>query len=82
MSTRRPLGDMLMEVATGTLDALTTAPGLRIRRIALTLPVEVQLTRVGDRTDVLGDLPRRLTRTAFDLKPCRLVVVWDEGEAS
>ena len=82
MSTRRPLGDMLVEIAAGTLDALTTAPDLRVRRIAVTLPVEVELRRVGDRTDLLGDLPRSVTRTAFDIEPGRLVVVWEQGEAS
>jgi hypothetical protein len=82
MSARRPLGDMLVEVTTGTLDALVSAPGLRVRRIALTLPVEVALSRGGHRTDILGDLPRSVTRTAFDIKPGRLVVVWEEGEAS
>lgn len=82
MSTRRPLGDTLIEIADGMLDALATAPGLRVRRIAITLPVEVELRRAGDQTDILGDLPRSVTRTVFDIKPGHLVVVWEEREQS
>lgn len=82
MSTRRPLGDMLVEIAAGTLEALASAPDLRVRRIAVTLPVEVELRQAGDRTDLLGDLPRSVTRTAFDIEPGRLMVVWEQGEAS
>jgi hypothetical protein len=81
MSTRRPLGDMLVEIVGGTLEALASTPEMRVRRIAVTLPVEVELRRVGDRTDLLGDLPRSVTRTAFDIEPGRLVVVWEQGEA-
>ena len=82
MSARRPLGDMLVEITTGTLDALASAPGLRVRRIALTVPVEIQLSRAGNQTNVLGDLPRLVTRTVFDIKPSRLEVVWEEGDLS
>lgn len=82
MSARRPLGDMLIEITTGTLDALASAPGMRIRRVEVTLPVELGVRRTGDGHDILGDLPRAVTRTAFDIKPCRLVVVWEGGEAS
>lgn len=82
MNTRRPLGDLLVEISTGTLDALAGAPGLRVRRIAVTLPVELQLSHAGDRNNIMGDLPRWVTRTAFDIRPSRLVVVWEEAGAS
>ena len=78
MSARRLLGDTLAEITTGTLGVLANAPGLRMRRIALTLPIEVELRRSSDRIEILGDLPRSVTRTAFDIKPDRLVVVWQE----
>jgi hypothetical protein len=71
---------MLVEMATGTLQALAGAPGLRVQRISVTLPVEVELRRTGDRTDLLCDLPSMITRTAFDIKPSRLVLVCEEGE--
>ena len=80
--TRRLLGDMLMEIATGTLDAVASAPGVRVRRIEVTLPIELGLRPSSNGHDVLGDLPRAVTRTAFDVKPSRLMVVWEEGEAS
>ena len=82
MSMRRPLGDMLIEVAAGTLDALAGAPGLRVKRISVTLPVEVELRRTGGRQDLLCDVPRTITRTAFDIKPSRLELVWEEAETS
>jgi hypothetical protein len=78
MSRRRPLGELLGEVAAGAMDALTIAPNLlRIDRLVVTLPVEMQLHRVDREVQVLGDLPRLLTRTAFDLEPGRIEVIWD-----
>ncbi|MHB8789221.1 MAG: hypothetical protein ACYDBT_05010 [Desulfobulbaceae bacterium] len=78
MSSRRPLGEMLGEVAAGAMDALTIAPNLlRVDRLVVTLPVEMQLNRVDREVQVLGDLPRLLTRTAFDLEPGRIEVTWD-----
>lgn len=82
VSERRLLGEMLVEMASGTLEAVASTPGLRVQRIALTLPIEVGVRRTGDRTDLVGDLPRSVTRTAFDSKPGRLVVVWEERESS
>jgi hypothetical protein len=82
MSTRRLLGDTLVEIASGTLDALAAAPGLRVRSVSVTLPLELELSRTGDRTDIRGDVPRAVTRTAFDIEPGRLMVVWEEGEQS
>jgi hypothetical protein len=80
MSARRPLGDMLGEVASDALDAIALAPGLRIDRISLALPVEMQLHWVGGEVQVLGDLPRQVTRTDFDLRPGRIEVVWESRE--
>lgn len=80
MTTRRPLGETLLEIALGTLDAIATAPGVRVRRLEVTLPVEVGLRQTRDHHEVLGDLPRLVTRTAFDLTPSRLAVVWEERE--
>ena len=82
MTTRRPLGEMLGEVASGAMDALAGAPALRIDRIAVTLPVEMQLNWAGNQVEILGDLPRLLTRTAFDTQPGRMEVVWEPRESS
>ena len=81
MTTRRPLGEMLEEVALGALRA-AAAPGLVVKRLSVALPVEVGLARSGDEWRLLGDLPRRVTRTPFDSPPSRLEVVWVAGEPS
>ena len=82
MSARRPLGETLGEIASGTLDVLRVTPQLGINRIAVTLPLETQLHKVGGQVQVLGDLPRLVTRTAFDLRPGRIEVVWERMEPS
>jgi hypothetical protein len=77
MSDRRPLGEMLSEVASGTLEAIGNAPDLRVNRLEVTLPVEMGLRRIGDEVQLIGDVPRRVMRTAFDLQPSRIEVVWE-----
>jgi hypothetical protein len=78
---RRPLGDMLAEVISGTLEALPLARDLRVRDIAVTLPVEFGVRRKGEADEVLGDLPRTVTRTRFDIPPGRLDVRWAREDA-
>jgi hypothetical protein len=68
---------MLGEVASGTMDALAVAPELRVRQMAVTLPVEFAISRRAGQIDLLGDLPRSITRTAFDIQPSRIVMVWE-----
>jgi hypothetical protein len=82
MSARRPLGEMLGEIASGALDALCVAPQVGINRITITLPLELQLREAGGQVQVLGDLPRLVTRTAFDLRPGRIEVVWERTKPS
>jgi hypothetical protein len=79
-TTRRALAEVLGEVTSGTFEALATTPDLRIRRIALVLPIEMRLHRVGGELQILGDLPQAVTRTAFDLPPSRLEVVCETRE--
>jgi hypothetical protein len=71
---------MLIEIAAGTLEALAVAPVLWVRRIGVNLPIELALRRVGDQVQLVGDLPRSVTRTAFDVRPGRLEVVWEIKE--
>ncbi len=82
MSSRRPLGEMLSEVASGALEALGNAPNLRVQRIEVKLPVEMGLRRIGDEVQLIGDVPRLVTRTAFDLQPGRIEIVWETEELS
>lgn len=67
MTSRRPLGEMLSEVSGGVLDALATNPGIAVREVHYTLPVEFALAGRGDNVVLLGDVPRLVTRTAFDI---------------
>jgi hypothetical protein len=77
MSTRRPLGEMVSEIAAGTLDAFAAAGSLVApREVRVSLPVEVALGRTGEGLSVLAELPRTVTRTAFDVRPGRLELVW------
>jgi hypothetical protein len=80
MTGRRPLGDTLIDVGIGALDSAAAMPGLFVREVAVTLPIDVALRRVGDEIDLLGDVPRTVTRTRFDSEPARLAVVWQCGE--
>ena len=82
MSQRRSLGEMLSEVLWGTLEGVATAPDLRVKRIVVTLPVEVGLRRSGGHVEFLADFPCAITRTAFDIRPSRLEFVWEQVEFS
>lgn len=77
MSARRPLGEMLTEVAADTLEA-AAAGGIRVRRVEVSLPVEIALRHGAGGVDLLGELPRTLTRTPFDTRPGRLEILWEE----
>jgi hypothetical protein len=76
---RRPLGDMLAEVAEGAALGVCGTP-VTVRQVALTLPVEIALELRGGEWLVLGDVPRLVTRTAFDTTPSRLDVTWVAGD--
>ena len=73
---RRALGEMLAEVGLA-LPAMAQTAGLRVQRVAVALPVEIGLRGSGADTELLGDMPRLRTRTAFDVQPSRMVIVWE-----
>jgi hypothetical protein len=50
--------------------------------VSVSLPIEIALARRDGSWWLLGDLPRTITRTAFDLEPGRLEVVWIAGGRS
>ena len=75
--TRRALGEMLAEVGLGTLPAIAQTAGLRVQRVTVELPVEIGLRGNGTDAELLGDMPRLRTRTAFDIQPSRMVIVWE-----
>jgi hypothetical protein len=79
MSRRRLLGDTLIDVGIGALDSAAALPGLFVREIVVTLPIDVALRQAGDQIDLLGDVPRTVTRTRFESEPARLEVVWRSG---
>ncbi len=78
MTGRRALSDMLVEVIDGV--ALHPGPGLRATSIEVTLPVEAALDWSSTDPVFLAELPRFIYRTAFDLAPSRLTVLWAERE--
>ena len=80
MTSRRPLADTLIDVALGTLEAVApmyeNVPSLTAREIAVSLPIEFAVRRAAGEWHLLGDVPRTVTRTAFDQPPGRLEIIW------
>jgi hypothetical protein len=73
MTARRLLSDTLVSVADGVLGFLPPE-GVSAESLEVGLPVEVELTRVGDTVEVRAELLRFVTRTSFDQPPSRLTV--------
>jgi hypothetical protein len=78
MTRRRLLGDTVVEVA---FDAVAASAGaaLQLRQITVALPIELALRRSAGQWEIVGDVPRTVFRTAFDVEPGRLEVVWVAG---
>jgi hypothetical protein len=79
---RRLLGDTLVDVAVGAAGAAAEAPSLIVNTLTVSLPIELALGWTGNEWELRGAVPRTLTRTAFDLEPARLEVVWTRGDMS
>ncbi|MGQ0538824.1 MAG: hypothetical protein ACT4R6_07765 [Gemmatimonadaceae bacterium] len=87
--TRRPLGELLVELADAAavlpvpVPAPAPAPApardVRITDVVMLLPIEVVMQRSGDGLTLTGDAPRWRWRTAFDRDPGRLTLHLREG---
>lgn len=73
MTARRPLEDVLAELAAG----LPLSGAIRATSAELMLPVEARVVQGPDGLRVETDLPRTRTRTDFDLPISRLLVRLD-----
>jgi hypothetical protein len=79
VSSRRPLAELLVEVADAVLVAARGAPGLRAKRVEVMLPIELTARPCAGETQLLGDVPRSRRASDFDLPTTRLVVIWEES---
>jgi hypothetical protein len=77
MIERRALADLLIDVADGVL-GFAAPPGMRATSMAVTLPVEIEISRTPEGPEFRAELPRFVTRTSFDRTPDRLTVRWAE----
>jgi hypothetical protein len=80
MTGRRHMGAMLTELGDGVLLASQVAPGIRVKRLEVDLPVEIAVECRGDSVILLSELPRFTTRTAFDPPINRLRVIWEQRD--
>jgi hypothetical protein len=63
---------LLTEIAEGAMQAAASA-GVYATRVEVNLPVEVAWSG----GPLFAELPRNLTRTAFDMPPSKLRLVWE-----
>ena len=80
MIARRPMAEMLTEIAEGVSQA-TAGSGIRAASVEVSLPVDVRFTLGAGGAEIHADLPMLRTRTAFDPMPSRLRVTWREAIA-
>lgn len=78
MNGRRPLAELLSELADSAAELTDVAGGLpvRARSLSLSVPIDLRLELTSEGARVIGDVPLFLTRTDFDPAPARLVVEW------
>ena len=75
MSARRPLGELLGELAQG-FAGFGGGAGIQPRSLHLNLPIDLRLATVEGGFEILGDVPLFVTRTAFDPDPARIEIDW------
>jgi hypothetical protein len=77
MRNKRSLSETLIDM----VDGVAFNPpglGLRVTSIEMTLPVDVAIESEAGEPVFLADVPQFVYRTAFDLAPSHLTVVWTE----
>lgn len=75
MTARRPLGELLGELAEGAA-AVAGDGAVYVRSFSISLPIDLRLVATATGPQVVGDVPLFTTRTAFDPDPARLSVEW------
>jgi hypothetical protein len=75
MTARRPLGELLGELADGAA-AVGGDGAVYARSFSISLPIDLRLVVTPSGPQVIGDVPLFITRTAFDPEPARLSVEW------
>lgn len=78
---RRPLGDVVAELAAVVSDPSAQAV-VRVTRLSVDVPIEIELRGAIEAPEMLGDLPRWRWRSAFDREPGRLSLVLREEAAT
>lgn len=73
---RRLLQDTMVDVAFGAASAAARTGMVGVTGVALAVPIEVVMLRRNGQWQLHGDVPRLVTRTAFDTPPGRLEVTW------
>lgn len=74
MNGRRPLAELLGELAEAA--AFAGIGAVRARAMSISLPIDLRLVPTAAGPIVIGDVPLFRTRTAFDPDPARLGVLW------
>ena len=75
---RRPLGQVVSEIAAAVQPEPGSHDGLRVQRLDVDLPIEVELRRDAGELTVFADLPRWRWRSFFDREPGRLTLALRE----
>ncbi|MFL0355808.1 hypothetical protein ACI5KX_04955 [Erythrobacter sp. GH1-10] len=79
MKLRRPLAELLEEIASSALEGTAGAP-IAVHGLEIDLPIELRLHSSDEGAALHGDVPLFLTRTPFDPPVSRLAVRWEAGE--
>ncbi len=75
MTARRPLGELIAELA-GSAAEFAGAGPLRASSVRIGLPIDLRLVSEAGGLVLIGDVPLFRTRTAFDPDPARVEVEW------
>lgn len=75
MTARRPMGELLGELAQG-FAGFGRGAGIQPRSLHLRLPIDLRLAAVEGGFEIIGDVPLFVTRTAFDPDPARIEIDW------